>query len=253
MPDITAIINAHSEGMIAVPSLRSIERAATQAQSNGLRVEIIAVLDRASQLTGQIFESWCSSRDETTLIRAEFGDLGLSRNLGVASARGKWVAFLDADDLWSANWLEDAYNAAEAESRRCVWHPECNLYFGLRPHVFSHVDMDDASFQLSALAVTNLWTALCFAERELLLDIPYRFSSREKQIGYEDWGWNLETVSCGVIHKVVPHTAHAIRTKAVSLVSQTSAASSLPHPSTAFRDAVERQGRSLRDSGVLSP
>ena len=38
------------------------------------------------------------------------GIIGKSRNIGTKLSRGKWLAFLDTDDLWTQNKLEDVYN-----------------------------------------------------------------------------------------------------------------------------------------------
>jgi hypothetical protein len=215
-----------------------VQRAIEQCRSDTVQVEILAVLDRADAVTKEIFERWTNERCDAKTLEAEFGDLGLSRNFGVSEAQGKWIAFIDADDLWTPQWLASAYRAGESEARRSIWHPEINLYFGERPYVYKHVDMDDPIFNFAALAIDNPWTALCFAERELFVKVPYRQINIDKQLGYEDWGWNLETISVGAVHKTVLGTAHCIRSKSVSLVSKTAASYCLPRPCTLFRNII---------------
>jgi hypothetical protein len=248
-PHVTVVINGHSEGLIAPPTFAAVERAATVARLEGIEVELLAVLDRPDELTDQVFASWASTSLSTRLLRVEYGDLGLSRNFGVARAAGDWIAFIDADDLWGSNWLVAAHRAAMAEPRLAVWHPETNLYFGARPHVFTHIDMDDPNYSDAVLIYANLWTALCFAPRNLLEQVPYPATAIDRQIGYEDWGWNMETVSRGAVHKVVPGTAHAIRTKTASLVSRTTAAACLPAPSSMLRKSLETRGRARSGGG----
>lgn len=237
--DITVIINAHREGLIVGSTLRSVDLAVSTAQSEGVKVDVIIVHDNGDSLTKSIVNQWAATKDYAAVHPVEVGDLGLARNHGVSLSRGKWIAFLDADDLWSKNWLTEAFKAAEAEHRLSVWHPEVNLYFGARPHVYTHVDMDSPEFDVAFLADTNAWTALCFASRTLLNNTPYFPTAHQKQIGYEDWSWNMETISKGAIHKTVAGTVHAIRTKAVSLVSQTTAARCLPHPTSLFSAILE--------------
>jgi len=41
-----------------------------------------------------------------TLLRNEHLGPGAARNFGIASAAGKWIAFLDSDDLWEENKLQ---------------------------------------------------------------------------------------------------------------------------------------------------
>jgi len=245
--DITVIINGHREGLLAWPSLLSLAAAVRNAEDNGLRIEVIGVLDRPDGATIEIFHGYPGNRC-MRILHVENGDPGRSRNNGIAAARGNWIAFLDADDLWCNNWLLAAHQSAERDGRSIIWHPEVNVYFGTHPHVFAHVDMEDPDYDHLGLALTNYWTALCFAPRSLLLDTPYPETTLNRQIGYEDWGWNMETIARGALHKVVPGTGHAIRMKEVSVVRQTTAARALPHPSGLFRQLLPQIKSKAKDN-----
>lgn len=241
--DVTVIVNAHKEGLIASATLKSAQLSVAAALTQGVQAELLIVLDRPDQNTRDLVASWLKSDARMRSLDVDVGDLGLARNAGVQISRGKWIAFLDADDLFGKDWLWKAHQAATLEAREVVWHPETNLYFGARPHVFTHVDMDDPEIDPAAICNSNLWTALCFASRDLLLRVPYRATQLEKQIGFEDWGWNLETMANGVIHKIVPGTAHAIRTKSTSLVSRTTQAGCLPYPTRMFREILDQRSK----------
>jgi len=236
--DITAVINGHAEGLIAEPSLRSLSRAAATARLSGLRVELLAILDKPNAITQEVFNEFARHEPGLRIEIVEHGDLGYSRNSAVERALGKWIGFLDADDIWGADWLVRAHAAAEADPRKIVWHPETNAYFGVTPYIFLHVDMEDPSFHIADLGYTNLWTSLCFTAADLLRAVPYAGTDLKNGIGYEDWCWNIDVLNSGGIHKIVPNTAHAIRTRSVSLVKQTSAADSIPRPSDFFRKVV---------------
>lgn len=232
--DITAILNLHREGLLASPSIRSLFRAKTRAERDGVKVEVIAVLDRSDELTKDMIKNTANLRT----IHVEEGDLGEARNLGVRQARGDWIAFLDADDLWGEEWITAAYAVASREPREIVWHPEVNLYFGGNTHLFQHLDMEEPKFEPISLLISNYWTSLCFARRSVLLEIPYRRIHITNQIGYEDWAWHMETIAQGILHKIVPGTAHAIRVREDSLGQLTRAAGALPYPANSFRNIV---------------
>lgn len=238
--DISAIVNAHREGLLVKPTLDSLSQAVQSAREAGLHVQILFVLDRTDELTREMISEFGRSH-ASDLLEVGHGDLGISRNSGATAAKGEYIAFLDADDLWGKNWLSGAYRAASNDKRQIVWHPELNVYFGANPHLFKHTDMEDPLYNHLKLGVNNQWTALCFARRSLLLEVPYSETRLDLQIGYEDWGWHLATTAKGVLHKVVPGTAHAIRNKEVSLVRQTSAARCLPRSTNLFREILYRK------------
>jgi len=160
-----------------------------------------------------------------------FGDLGLSRNKGVQSARGEFLAFLDGDDLWGEEWLRLAYSAATAPEapKEAIWHPESLFLFSWndfdrhsissKPHHdarsfhFFHYPDDDSNFELHSLLFYNFWSANTFAKRSLHIRHPYKSADKETGFGVEDWSWNIETVWSNVPHRVVPDTVHIIRLK----------------------------------------
>lgn len=226
--DISIIVNAHREGLLLLPSLRSAATAIVEAKKFGLHCELILALDRPDELTVQMAENAKQLSEKSRVCVFDLGDLGESRNCAVQKASGEYIAFLDGDDLWCAGWLKDAFSMAALDDRLLILHPEFNLYFGINPHIYIHVDMEDKKFHFSALAFNNVWTSLCFAPRKLLLKCPYPKTDLSFHVGYEDWGWNMRAIVAGAIHKTVPGTFHAIRQKAVSLVKQTTAAGCFP-------------------------
>ena len=46
-------------------------------------------------------------------------------------SRGAFLAFLDGDDLWGADWLRNAYGSATETDApaRAIWHPRYLYYF----------------------------------------------------------------------------------------------------------------------------
>src|SRR5579883_1526738 len=126
--DITCLLALHAEGLIAHKTIRSLNRAADCAEGFGLCVEFVFVLDRVTPETRVYIENLPPVDRGCKLIYADFGDLGLTRNLGIQQSEGEYIAILDGDDLISENWLFRACELNRQDYRYIV-HPEVSVAF----------------------------------------------------------------------------------------------------------------------------
>lgn len=213
-PDISAIIVAHREGLMAGLSLRSLLDCVKDAESSGLAVEKFVLLDRADEATRRIFED--TTVHGATVIETDLGDQGLVRNEAVRRTSGKTVAFLDGDDLWGLNWLRTAWSMFTHHGEKAIIHPEFNLFFHGNRNVLIKTDQTDPFFDVEFLRFGNYWDSLCLAPRAAYAQTPFCVTDVEAGYAYEDWHWNCETIASGFVHRVALGTIHFKRRRAWS-------------------------------------
>jgi len=81
-----------------------------------LDVEIICVDDGSSDNTPKILKEFAAADDRIVLELKSINEgLAVSRNRALVLAKGKYITFLDGDDLYDSTMLEKAYNLAEKE------------------------------------------------------------------------------------------------------------------------------------------
>jgi len=207
--DVTAIITAHGEGLLAGPALASYWAAIDEARSLGIVVEALVVLDRPTALTQKMFSA-VDSRGGRVILNND-GDPGMTRNRGVEESRGKYVTFLDADDLWGCQWIALSHAFCEANGEKAIAHSEMNLVFGEHRLAWFHEDSEATDFDVGYQRIANYWDAMCFAPREILVKIPFEKNAIRDGYAHEDWHWNNVTLEAGFSHRPVPGTVHMKR------------------------------------------
>ena len=83
------------------------------ARQTILPLEIIIVDDGSQDNTCKGIESFICTYPEitTTLVKGQHFGPGAARNTGINTANGSWIAFLDSDDLWLPNKIENVASA----------------------------------------------------------------------------------------------------------------------------------------------
>ena len=83
---------------------KTIDSILTQSYSNW---ELILVDDASNDSTVRIINDTIKKSTNCKLIQNSINQgAGVSRNLGIQEAKGDFIAFLDADDIWKPNKLE---------------------------------------------------------------------------------------------------------------------------------------------------
>lgn len=85
-------------------------------------IEIICVDDGSPDNSLDIIKKYASGDKRLRYISQKNQGAGAARNNGMREAKGEYLAFLDSDDKFEANMLEDAYGAASSvDADVCVF------------------------------------------------------------------------------------------------------------------------------------
>jgi len=106
--EISTIICTHNRDNLLS---RAIESLIHQTMDKS-RYEIIVVDNASTDRTRQVCESYAGIDNFRYIYEGKAG-LSIARNLGLAEAKGRYVAFLDDDAVASGEWLERIVNTFE--------------------------------------------------------------------------------------------------------------------------------------------
>ncbi|MEQ1687253.1 MAG: glycosyltransferase family 2 protein [Sphingopyxis sp.] len=97
------------------------ETLASVAAQSHCTIEILIVDDGSRDATRDIALVFCASESRARLLSKANGGVASARNLGLAEAKGRFVALIDADDLWHPNHLSKCLAVATSTGAALVF------------------------------------------------------------------------------------------------------------------------------------
>lgn len=222
MNGLSCIINCHREQSVLKSAVQSAIINLDRIRQIGIRGEVLLILDEADIETKNQADQFS---DSARILECNFGDPSLARNFGVSKSENEYVAFLDGDDIWGSDWILKALKTyEERKGEQVLVHPEFNYYFSDKTSsgrnlLIRQVSSTSSDFDVDVLASQNYWTVMSLGHREIYESHPFVSNTLTKGLGYEDWSFNIETLSNGIEHLVSEGTIHFIREKSINSVS----------------------------------
>ncbi len=184
MPDVTVVIPVFNRAHIVGRAIASV--LAQDVPSDGGVISVIVVDDGSSDDLDDVLRHFGKS---VTCIRHECNKgAAAARNTGVAAATGRYVAFLDSDDIWLPGKFAAQIEFMEAHG---YW-ASCTAYLLKRPNV---PEFASPRHRTGALGLSDLVWGCFFSpgstlifRREIFVEIGMLDEGLQR---LEDWDWLL--------------------------------------------------------------
>jgi glycosyltransferase involved in cell wall biosynthesis len=181
---ISIIIPTHNRNELLKKALKSIQ---DQTYQN---FEVIVIDDVGNLSTKNLVEQLNDNRF-TYIHNNQHQGASYSRNLGIKMAKGKYIAFLDDDDEFMPNKLEEVNKHIVQNLETDVFYHQAtinmvneNIKYNTKPKFYN-----DQGELYKALLIKNIigGTPMVIAKRESLIKVGLFDSSLESLEDYELW------------------------------------------------------------------
>lgn len=109
MPEVSIILPVYNEE-------KHLQKTLSALCAQTFRVfELLAVDDGSTDASRRILERFAAADTRITVLAQHHGGVSRARNLALEAAKGKWVWFVDSDDLPFLDFLEKALHEPQSE------------------------------------------------------------------------------------------------------------------------------------------
>lgn len=177
MPKVSVIIPTYNRSSLVKETISSV---LAQTESD---LEVIVVDDGSTDGTCKVVEGLRDSR--VNYFYKINGGVASARNLGSSKARGKFIAFLDHDDLWPENYLEVMVSHLENNSEfGAAYSPITVMYSdGRKVKSYKRPEGKSGWITLDLFKHGFVWTSAALICREVLENFAFDESLKRS---YED-------------------------------------------------------------------
>lgn len=91
-------------------------------------IEVICIDDGSTDGSFQILEKYAAS-EKIKLIKQENSGVSTARNKGIDIAEGKYLYFMDADDIITSDYIQGLYNAAIETNCKIVVNDNISIFY----------------------------------------------------------------------------------------------------------------------------
>ena len=190
LPLVSITMSTYNVKKFIQESLNSI------VQQTFKNIEIIIIDDGSKDGTVSILQDFAQKEERIQLVLKNSNEgLSVSRNEALELAKGKYITFLDGDDLYDLEMIEKAYKLAEINrSDMVIWdhqvffEPLESKEFAINESKLKHLDVSDKIALLQRPAFT--WVKLLKTEKAKELNIHFPEGRTRQDIPVH---WHLVT------------------------------------------------------------
>lgn len=138
--DVSVVIPAYNAASFVIDALESI------VTQTSLPAEVFVIDDGSTDRTNQLVRDWIeTSRPPFPVKLIHHANVGLpaTRNVGIRNASSRWIALLDADDIWESSHLAELCKAAELLPSAAAVYGAGRLFVGNDVHELLYDDFWD--------------------------------------------------------------------------------------------------------------
>jgi glycosyltransferase involved in cell wall biosynthesis/MoaA/NifB/PqqE/SkfB family radical SAM enzyme/predicted SAM-dependent methyltransferase len=180
-PLVSVIVPTYNRPEMLVETLRSI---LDQIYKN---IEIIVVNDAGADVEGLV-QGLNRSNNIRYIRHTENEGLAASRNTGLKAAKGKYIAYLDDDDIYYPDHIETLVRILETSDHKVAYTDALRAYQEIRDGRYITVKKEIANtsdFNCDRILLENYIPVLCFMHEKSCIDEVGEFD--ETLGAHEDW------------------------------------------------------------------